>query len=136
MAGAGYLSDRRSAAQWSGCAVGNDAVVVLAEGISGSVAAFATRMNATAERLGMHNSNFVNPSGLPDENHYSTARDIALLSAAIIRTFRLLRHFLAPLYSDNGLTQNNRNLLLGREGVDGIKTGRTQAGGFGLALGK
>lgn len=114
---------------------GNDAAVVLAEGISGSVAAFATRMNATAERLGMHNSNFVNPSGLPDENHYSTARDIALLSAAIIRDFPdYYAIFSRRSYTYNGLTQNNRNLLLGREGVDGIKTGRTQAGGFGLAL--
>ena len=114
---------------------GNDAAVVLAEGISGSVAAFAARMNATAERLGMHNSNFVNPSGLPDENHYSTARDIALLSAAIIRDFPdYYAIFSRRSYTYNGLTQNNRNLLLGREGVDGIKTGRTQAGGFGLAL--
>ena len=114
---------------------GNDAAVVLAEGISGSVAAFAARMNATAERLGMHNSNFDNPSGLPDENHYSTARDIALLSAAIIRDFPdYYAIFSRRSYTYNGLTQNNRNLLLGREGVDGIKTGRTQAGGFGLAL--
>ncbi len=114
---------------------GNDAAVVLAEGISGSVAAFAARMNTTAERLGMHNSNFVNPSGLPDENHYSTARDIALLSAAIIRDFPdYYAIFSRRSYTYNGLTQNNRNLLLGREGVDGIKTGRTQAGGFGLAL--
>lgn len=114
---------------------GNDAAVVLAEGISGSVAAFAARMNVTAERLGMHNSNFVNPSGLPDENHYSTARDIALLSAAIIRDFPdYYAIFSRRSYTYNGLTQNNRNLLLGREGVDGIKTGRTQAGGFGLAL--
>ena len=114
---------------------GNDAAVVLAEGISGSVAAFAARMNATAERLGMHNSNFVNPSGLPDENHYSTARDIALLSAAIIRDFPdYYAIFSRRSYTYNGLTQNNRNLLLAREGVDGIKTGRTQAGGFGLAL--
>lgn len=114
---------------------GNDAAVVLAEGISGSVAAFAARMNATAERLGVHNSNFVNPSGLPDENHYSTARDIALLSAAIIRDFPdYYAIFSRRSYTYNGLTQNNRNLLLGREGVDGIKTGRTQAGGFGLAL--
>lgn len=114
---------------------GNDAAVVLAEGISGSVAAFAARMNATAKRLGMLNSNFVNPSGLPDENHYSTARDIALLSAAIIRDFPdYYAIFSRRSYTYNGLTQNNRNLLLGREGVDGIKTGRTQAGGFGLAL--
>ena len=66
---------------------GNDAAIALAEHIAGTVDAFAALMNAYAERIGMENSNFTNPHGLPDENHYSTAYDLALLGRALIRDF-------------------------------------------------
>ena len=110
---------------------GNDAAVVLAEGISGSVAAFAARI--TPLRLGMHNSNFVNPSGLPDENHYSTARDIALLSAAIIRDFPdyyaiFSRRF--HLQRPDGITAT---CCWAVKGWMALRRA-VSAGGFGLAL--
>ncbi len=113
---------------------GNDACIVLAEGIAGSEDAFATLMNREAKRLGMQNTHFVNATGLPHPQHYSTAHDLALLAAALIRDFP--EYY--PLYSMkefryNNITQPNRNRLLWQDPyVDGVKTGYTEAAGYCL----
>ena len=113
---------------------GNDASVALAEHTAGSEAAFAELMTEYARRLGMRNTSFRNATGLPAEGHYSSARDIALLAAAIIREFPEFY----SLYSEreftyNAITQRNRNRMLWRDpSVDGIKTGMTDAAGYCL----
>ena len=114
---------------------GNDAAVALAEGVSGSVEAFVARMNAKAAELGMSDTAFTNPSGLSGEGHYSTARDIALLSRALVTNHpEFYNYFSRREYTYAGIRQVNRNLLLGSGlGVDGIKTGYTAAGGYGQA---
>ena len=114
---------------------GNDASVALAEYLAGSEAAFAEVMNFYARELGMTNSNFVNATGLPDENHYSTARDVALLSQAIIRDFpEYYAWYSQKEFTFNGIRQHNRNNLLWRDpAVDGLKTGHTEAAGYCLA---
>ncbi len=113
---------------------GNDACIALAEAIAGSEDVFAQMMNRHAQRLGMKNTNFVNSTGLPHPQHYSTAHDLALLAAAIIRDFP--EYY--PLYSTrefsyNNITQANRNRLLWTDPtVDGMKTGYTEAAGYCL----
>jgi D-alanyl-D-alanine carboxypeptidase (penicillin-binding protein 5/6) len=113
---------------------GNDACVTLAEGIAGTEDAFATLMNREAQRLGMRNTHFMNATGLPHAQHYSTAHDLALLTAAIMRDFP--EYY--PLYSIkeyryNNITQPNRNRLLWQDPfVDGVKTGHTESAGFCL----
>ncbi|BBL35429.1 D-alanyl-D-alanine carboxypeptidase DacC [Nitrosomonas stercoris] len=113
---------------------GNDACVALAELIAGSEELLVHMMNEEASRLGMHNTHFANSTGLTHPNHYSTAYDLALLSAAIIRDFP--EYY--PLYSIreytyNGITQQNRNRLLWTDpNVDGMKTGWTEAAGYCL----
>ncbi|BBE49584.1 D-alanyl-D-alanine carboxypeptidase DacC [Ferriphaselus amnicola] len=113
---------------------GNDAARVLAETVSGNEAAFAVRMNQEAQRLGMKNTHFVNATGLPSPQHYSTAYDLAMLAAAIVRDFP--EHY--PLYSErnyfyNNINQFNRNRLLWMDPfVDGMKTGHTNSAGFCL----
>ncbi len=113
---------------------GNDASVALAEVIAGSEEAFAQRMNATAKKIGLKNSNFVNASGLPDSKHYSTAFDLALVAAAIIREFPDFYPLYAiKEYRYNNITQANRNRLLWLDpNVDGVKTGHTDKAGFCL----
>jgi len=113
---------------------GNDATIVLAEGLAGSEEDFATVLNQTAARLGMENSQFRNASGWPDPEHYSTAYDLALLGMAIIRDFPAQYHYYSQQeFTYNNIKQRNRNPLLYRNiGADGIKTGHTQAGGYGL----
>ncbi|MEI6484858.1 MAG: D-alanyl-D-alanine carboxypeptidase family protein [Sphingomonadales bacterium] len=113
----------------------NDIAVALAEHISGSEAAFAERMTATARRLGMLSSVFRNASGLPDPLHTTTARDIATLSRAMLRDFPALYPvFSQAAYRYRGLSVENHNhLLRTMPGVDGIKTGFTNAAGFTLA---
>ncbi|MBN8543084.1 MAG: D-alanyl-D-alanine carboxypeptidase [Alphaproteobacteria bacterium] len=114
---------------------GNDACVVVAEGLAGSEAAFADRMNAKAKELGMTDSNFVNASGWPDENHYTTAADLAILGKALIRDFPEFYHYFSEReFTYNGIRQYNRNPLLGRLGVDGLKTGHTEIAGYGIVL--
>lgn len=115
---------------------GNDASVALAEHVAGSQEAFASLMNRHAERLGLTNSHFTNASGLPDPDLYTSARDLAILSAALIRDFpeyypmHAVREF-----TYNNIVQHNRNRLLGLEaGVDGIKTGHTAAAGYCLVF--
>lgn len=113
---------------------GNDACIALAEAIAGSEEVFAQMMNREAQRLGMKNTNFVNSTGLPQPQHYSTAHDLALLAAAIIRDFP--EYY--PLYSlkefrYNNITQANRNRLLWQDPtVDGMKTGYTENAGYCL----
>lgn len=113
---------------------GNDASVILAEAVAGSEQTFAQAMNVAAKRLGMANSNFVNSTGLPDAQHYSTAGDLARLAIRIIEEHPQFY----PLYSRkdytyNGITQANRNrLLLTDPSVDGMKTGHTDAAGWCL----
>jgi D-alanyl-D-alanine carboxypeptidase (penicillin-binding protein 5/6) len=113
---------------------GNDATITVAEGLAGSEEAFARRMTEKARELGMMNTQFRNSSGWPDEEHYSTARDLAILATAIIRDFPEYYHFYSETeftYAD--ITQQNRNPLLYRNiGADGLKTGHTEASGYGL----
>jgi len=113
---------------------GNDASVALAEYTAGTEAAFAELMNEYARRLGMRNTNFRNSTGLPAEDHYSSARDIALLAAAIIREFpEFYSLYSEREYTYNEITQRNRNKMLWRDpSVDGIKTGMTDAAGYCL----
>ena len=113
---------------------GNDACIALAEAVAGSEEIFAQMMNKEAERLNMRSTHFVNATGLPNPNHYSTAHDLALLATAIIRDFPEFY----PLYSIkefayNDITQPNRNRLLWLDPhVDGMKTGWTKTAGFCL----
>ncbi|PAU64364.1 serine-type D-Ala-D-Ala carboxypeptidase [Pseudomonas sp. PIC25] len=113
---------------------GNDASVALAEHIAGSEDAFADMMNATAERLGMRNSHFMNATGWPDPDHYSSAHDMALLARAII--YEDPQHYAIYAQKEffwNGIKQPNRNLLLWRDKtVDGLKTGHTEEAGYCL----
>ncbi len=122
---------------------GNDACVVLAEGISGTEEAFVARMNATAKRIGLNNSQFGNSNGWPDEGRtYVTARDLAQLAAATIEDHpKLYKQFYSlpsftwgkTLGSNADITQANRDPLLGRvAGADGLKTGHTDEAGYGF----
>ena len=114
---------------------GNDASIVIAEGLAGSEAAFADLMNEKAAELGLDDSHFVNSTGWPDVEHMTTARDIAELSRRIIIDFpEYYPLFAEKTYTYNGIKQGNRNPLLYRfDGADGLKTGYTQASGHGLA---
>lgn len=112
---------------------GNDAAIVLAEGIAGSEATFALMMNELANDLGLEGSNFTNSTGLPDPNEYSTARDLAELGRYLIREFPEYYHYFSePEMEWNGINQANRNSLVEMGiGVDGLKTGHTEAAGYG-----
>ena len=114
---------------------GNDASIVLAEGLAGSEAAFADLMNEKGAELDLDDSHFVNATGWPDPDHISTARDIAELSRRIVVDFpEYYPMFAEKSYTYNGIKQGNRNPLLYRyDGADGLKTGYTQASGHGLA---
>jgi D-alanyl-D-alanine carboxypeptidase (penicillin-binding protein 5/6) len=111
---------------------GNDAAIALAEGVAGSEEAFVDAMNREAARLGLKNSHFVNATGLPHAQHYSTASDLAALSRAIIDEFpQYFLMYKVREYRHNNITQYNRNRLLGRDPfVDGLKTGYTESAGF------
>ena len=113
---------------------GNDASVALAELIAGGEDVFAAEMKQNAERLGMSGSSFSNSTGLPDENTYVTARDLAILSKALIDDHpEIYQRFSHREFTYNDIRQFNRNRLLGRDAaVDGIKTGHTEAAGFCL----
>jgi serine-type D-Ala-D-Ala carboxypeptidase (penicillin-binding protein 5/6) len=113
---------------------GNDAAVALAEHVAGSVDAFVGEMNAAAKALGMQNSVFRNPHGLPARGHYTTAHDLAILAKAIIDEFPDFYSLYAEReFSYNGIAQHNRNALLWRDPtVDGMKTGYTEAAGYCL----
>lgn len=113
---------------------GNDASVAVAEHIAGSESAFAGLMNQHARELGMTNTNFANATGLPAENHYSSAKDLAILAKAIIQKFPEHYGIYAEKYfTYNKIRQPNRNKLLWRDNtVDGIKTGHTEEAGYCL----
>jgi D-alanyl-D-alanine carboxypeptidase (penicillin-binding protein 5/6) len=114
---------------------GNDACIALAETVADSEEAFAQLMNREAERLGMKNSKFMNASGLPDPQHYSTARDLHILAAALIREFpaEYGQYYSQKEFRYNNITQANRNRLLWLDPtVDGVKTGYTEAAGYCL----
>ena len=113
---------------------GNDACIVVAEGMAGTEEAFAVKMTQKAKKLGLRHSSFANATGIPDPNHLMSARDLALLSQHIINDFP--KYY--PIYSQkeftyNGIKQGNRNpLLYSLQGADGLKTGHTQQSGYGL----
>ncbi|MBD5770216.1 D-alanyl-D-alanine carboxypeptidase family protein [Marinomonas colpomeniae] len=114
---------------------GNDASIAAAEHIAGSESAFADLMNQHAQLLGMTNSRFVNSTGFPAENHYSTAHDLAKLSRATILQFpENYKMYSEKYFTYNDIRQPNRNKLLWRDKtVDGLKTGHTNAAGYCLA---
>ena len=113
---------------------GNDASVALAEHIAGSEDAFADMMNQQAVALGLTNTNFLNATGLPDEEHYSTAEDLAQLTIALIQNHpEQYQLYAERSYKFNNIDQPNRNKLLWRDrSVDGVKTGYTSAAGYCL----
>ena len=113
---------------------GNDATVALAEYLAGSEETFAALMNRTAEEIGLTGSHFVNSTGLPDPDHYMTARDIALVTDHIIREHPdFYKLYSQKQYTFNDITQYNRNKLLWQdETVDGVKTGHTDSAGYCL----
>ena len=113
---------------------GNDACVALAEAVAGSEENFAQMMNHEAQRLGLKNTHFTNSTGLSDPQHYSTARDLGALAAALIRDFPdYYPLFSNKEYSYNRISQPNRNRLLWLDpNVDGVKTGHTENAGFCL----
>lgn len=113
---------------------GNDASIALAEHVAGSESAFAGYMNHQAGLLGMTNTSFKNATGWPVEGHYSSARDIAILTRAVIRDFpETYRIYKEKEYTFNEIRQYNRNRLLWRDDtVDGVKTGHTEAAGYCL----
>jgi D-alanyl-D-alanine carboxypeptidase (penicillin-binding protein 5/6) len=113
---------------------GNDACVAMAEHVAGSEESFAQLMNQQAKALGMNESHFTDSTGMPDPNHYTTANDMAILSAGLIRNFPdLYPLFKEKWFTYGGIRQPNRNRLLWRDpSMDGIKTGHTEEAGFCL----
>ncbi|MFQ5773142.1 MAG: D-alanyl-D-alanine carboxypeptidase family protein [Kiloniellaceae bacterium] len=113
---------------------GNDACIVLAEGLSGTEEAFAEEMTRKARAIGLDNSRFANATGWPDPNHWMTARDLALLAQRTIEDFPEYYHYYSETeFTWNGIRQTNRNPLLYRSlRADGLKTGHTEEAGYGL----
>ncbi|MBF0144416.1 MAG: D-alanyl-D-alanine carboxypeptidase [Magnetococcales bacterium] len=113
---------------------GNDACMVVAEYLGGSVEGFALMMNTKAKSLGMNGTHFVNSSGLPDPDHYTTARDLFTLAKALMSHFPQYSHYSREKqYTYNGIRQHNRNRLLWQDpSVTGLKTGHTQDAGYCL----
>jgi len=113
---------------------GNDACIVLAEGLAGSEPAFAEQMNKKAKEIGLTATNLTNATGWPDPNHYVTARDLAILAERLIKDFPEYYHYYSIRdFQYHGIKQGNRNPLLYRGiGADGLKTGHTDAAGYGL----
>lgn len=113
---------------------GNDATIALAEAVAGSEAAFVALMNAEARRLGLADTHYVNATGLPDPAHLSSARDLATLTAALIRDFPAeYKRYAVKEFTYNKIKQPNRNRLLWLDAaIDGVKTGHTQSAGFCL----
>lgn len=115
---------------------GNDACVTVAEGIAASEDAFADLMNTEAEKLGLVDSHFLNSSGWPEEGHYSSVYDLSMLALQIIKEFpEKYKLFSEREFTYNGIRQSNRNKLLYRDiGADGLKTGHTEDGGYGVVV--
>ena len=114
---------------------GNDACIVLAEGLANSEQAFAEAMNKKAKQIGLTNSNFTNSTGWPDDRHVMTARDLVTLSQRLIVDFPEYYKFYSQIdFTYNNIKQGNRNPLLYKKmGADGLKTGHTDLAGYGLA---
>ncbi len=114
---------------------GNDASVAIAELIAGSEDEFVLEMNILASKIGLTGSHFKNASGWPDAEHFMTARDLAVLAMAIIRDYpEYYNYFSEQTFTYNNITQRNSNTMLGRLGIDGLKTGTTEIGGRGITL--
>ena len=113
---------------------GNDAAVALAEAVAGDEGTFVTLMNRESERLGMKNTRWANPHGLPDANNYSTARDLSVMASSVIRDFpEFYKIDSIKQFTYNKITQQNRNRLLWLDPtVDGMKTGHTEASGYSM----
>ena len=113
---------------------GNDASIAIAEGISGSEEIFAIEMNNLGKKIGLTGSNFTNSSGWPDENHYTTAEDLAKVAQYTVENhYELYQMYKISDFTYNGIKQDNRNpLLYTFEGSDGFKTGYTKDAGYGL----
>ena len=117
-------------------ASGNDAAIVLAEGSAGTINDFVQLMNVKAKELGMKNTNFTNPNGLYDKNHFMSVHDLAILSRALIKNHYnyYKKYFNKKYFVFNNIRQRNRNWLLDEyEGVDGLKTGFTDYGKYSIA---
>ncbi len=115
---------------------GNDACVVVAEGLSGTEEAFAERLNRLADELGLKHSHFVNATGWPDEGHVMSPHDLVILTQKMRANFpEMMHYFTETEFSYNDIFQYNRHPLLGGElGVTGMKTGHTDAGGYGVVI--
>lgn len=115
---------------------GNDACVVVAEGLFGDVSAFVKEMNEFAQAFGLKNTHFSNPMGLPEDDHYSSVADLAEIARRLIIDFPQFYHYFSEKeFTVNGISQGNRNTLLGNSlGIDGLKTGHTKAGGYGIVV--
>ena len=113
---------------------GNDASIAIAEGVSGSEETFAIEMNNLGKRIGLSNTNFTNSSGWPNNNHYTTAQDLAKIAQYTLNEHpELYKMYAITEFTYSGIKQDNRNpLLYSFEGADGFKTGHTQAAGYGL----
>ena len=112
---------------------GNDACIVLAEGIAGSEQQIVSMMNDMAPKMVLRNSHFMNCTGWPDSNHLMSARDIALIAYHLIHDYPEYYHFFSEKeFTFNKITQGNRNVLVDKGLADGLKTGHTDAGGYGL----
>ncbi|GAB3369538.1 D-alanyl-D-alanine carboxypeptidase family protein [Massilia agri] len=113
---------------------GNDAAVALAEAVAGDEGTFVTLMNRESERLGMKNTRWANPHGLPDANNYSTASDLSIMAASVIRDFpQFYKIDSIKQFTYNKITQQNRNRLLWLDPtVDGMKTGHTDSSGYSM----
>ena len=115
---------------------GNDACIAVAEGLSGSEDLFALEMNFLAKQLGMNQSNFKNSTGLHHDEHYTSPKDLVILSRALIKNFYEYYHFFSEeSFTWNNIFQSNRNNLLRENiGVDGLKTGKTNESGFSMIV--
>ena len=113
---------------------GNDASIAIAEGISGSEEIFAIEMNNLAKKIGLSDTNFVNSSGWPNDNHYTTAQDLSKIAIYTLNEHpEFYKMYGVTEFTYNGIKQDNRNpLLYSFDGADGFKTGHTQAAGYGL----
>jgi D-alanyl-D-alanine carboxypeptidase (penicillin-binding protein 5/6) len=113
---------------------GNDACIVVAEGLAGSESRFAELMTEKAREIGLHDSHFANSTGWPDPGQLMSAMDLVRLASLTIRNFPEYYHFYSEKeFTYNGIPQGNRNpLLYGTSGADGLKTGHTEASGYGL----
>jgi D-alanyl-D-alanine carboxypeptidase (penicillin-binding protein 5/6) len=114
---------------------GNDAAVALAEGVAGSLDAFVAMMNRQTQAWGLKNTQFKNVTGLTEAGHYSSARDLGLIAAHVVRDFPeyYASYYGLRNYTFNNIKQDNRNMLLGRDpSIDGMKTGYTDAAGYCL----